>query len=142
MKTRAAAGFSLVEVLIAIAVLGVILVAVGGLMTGNLTLRRESNRATEAVQLATSYLESFKRHWSVLDNYVIVDLPPVPSDPRISRYSFVTDIRCVDLDGSVLASCPANPELRQVHVTVTDARGASESLVTQIGRPFDIGGGP
>ena len=130
-------GFSLVEVIVAIAVLGVILVAVGGLMTGNLSLRRSSNQATEAVQLATSYLESVKRSWSVLDNYVAGDLPGAPADPRATRYNFTVEIECLDLAGSYV-TCVADPVLRQVAITVEDARtNVSERLVTQIGRPFE-----
>ncbi len=147
MKRRAANGFSLVEVIVAIAVLGVILVAVGGLMTGNLTLRRSSNRATEAIQISSSYLEAIKRHWTVLDNFVNESMPPAPEDPRAENYWFRVDIVCVDLDGTVLSVCPPIPELRQVRVTAYETDWEAnpdatvlESIVTQIGRPFDAQG--
>ncbi len=137
-------GFSLIEVIVAIAVLGIILVAVGGLMTGNLQLRRTSNQSTEAVQLAASYLESIKRTWSVLDNYIApatgnVVLPPTPNDPRGTNYTFVLDLRCLNIDGSN-AGCAGNrdPELRQVELLVRNNQGAQVGrLVSQIGRPFD-----
>ena len=136
MNRYRTAGFSLVEVIIAIAVLGVILVAVGGLMTGNLTLRRSSNQATEAVQIGTSYLESIKRHWSVLDNWVTGDLRPVPTDPRAARYEFTVGITCLSLDGSSVG-CGSDPVLRQVTVDAAIGTDQIEHLVTQIGRPFE-----
>ena len=137
MNFGRSAGFSLIEVVVAIAVLGVILVAVAGLMTGNLGLRRTSTQSTEAVQLGASYLESVKRSWSVLDNYVSGELPGPPSDPRASRYSFTVEVDCLDLSGTFLP-CSANPVLRQVAVSVADTRGSMvERLVTQIGRPFE-----
>ena len=138
MKARH--GFSLVEVLVAIAVLGVILVAVAGLMTGNLGLRRQSNQATEAAQLAASYMDSIKRHWSVLENYVDADVPGPPTEPRAARYDFVLNINCVDLQSN-LVTCGRDPVLRQVRINVSNsATGDSESLVTLIGRPFDSQG--
>ena len=136
MKRNGSAGFSLVEVIIAIAILGVILVAVGGLMTGNLTLRRSSNQATEAIQISTSYLEAIKRHWSVLDNWVTGSLPSAPEDPRADRYSFQVAVTCLTVDGTQI-TCPANPELRQVVINATTDDERVERLVTQIGRPFE-----
>lgn len=137
MNRTGSAGFSLVEVIVAIAVLGVILVAVGGLMTGNLTLRRSSNQATEAIQISTSYLEAIKRHWSVLDNWVDGSLPPTPVDPRAERYSFLVELTCLTVHGVHLATCPPIPELRQVVILAETGTDQVERLVTQIGRPFE-----
>ncbi len=138
------AGFSLIEVMVAIAILGVILVSVGGLMTGNLQLRRTSNVSTEAVQLATSYMESIKRTWSVLDNYVATPantlvLPALPEDPRLARYTLVADFRCLALNGSVIAcSGERNPELREIRLTVQNQTGNQVArLISQVGRPFE-----
>ena len=136
MNRRRSAGFSLVEVIVAIAILGVILVAVGGLMTGNLTLRRSSNQATEAIQISTSYLEAIKRHWSVLDNWVDGSLPPVPVDPRAERYSFEVGVSCLTVHGDP-ATCLPNPELRQVVINAELDDNRVERLATQIGRPFE-----
>lgn len=150
---RSNSGFSLIEVMVAIAILGIILVAVSGLMVGNLQLRRASNRSTDGQQLAASYLESIKRTWSVLDNYlgkIEKDgtvtysehiLPDSPVDPRTSSYTIVVDIKCLNLDGTrfdCVSGKGQNPELREVLVTVKDPSGLiTGSLMTQIGRPFE-----
>lgn len=137
-------GFSLIEAMVAIAVLGVILVAVGGLMTGNLQVRRASNISTEAVQLATSYLESIKRTWSVLDDYVALPggqlvLPPPPTDPRGNNYTFVLNFRCLTVTGTYYAcATDRNPELRQVSIDVINSQDQTVAqLISQIGRPFE-----
>lgn len=147
-------GFTLIEVMVAVAILGIILIAVSGLMTGNLQLRRASNRSTEAQQLAASYMEAIKRTWSVLDNYIgrSIDsagnpvygpliMPDPPADPRAAGYTFNVDITCLDLAGSPVdcsVGVTNNPELREVRITVIEPNGTSTgSLVTQIGRPFE-----
>lgn len=141
------AGVSMAEILISLAVLGVVLVAVAGMMTGNLNLRRTSVVSTAATQLASSYLEAVKGAWSIPLNYEAPvgqsygPLPSPPSDARYDAFTLGVDISCLTVAGTqVLCSTVRNPELREVRVTVLDQRGTVVSeLITQIGRPFEPG---
>ena len=146
------AGFSLVELTVAIALLGIVLAATFGLMTTSLGLRRTSTRAADALQLASSHLEAYKRTWSDLGAYMnrpglaSPTLPPAPSadqDPRTTAFTWDVAIDCLLIDGSVVP-CGANPnpELRRVTVVLSEAgSGAVAARVsTEIGRPFDPDG--
>lgn len=143
-RSRGVAGLTLVEVLVAMLVLAVVLVAVGGLLTGNLGLRRSSTVSNTAVQLATSYLEAIKREWSLPDSYTAAPgqalgaLPDVPDDPRYAPFDVELSVSCLLADGSSVA-CLTEPDvdLRELTVRVTDRAGKTVAeLTTWVGRPF------
>lgn len=140
-------GLTLTEVLVAVVVLGIVLVGVAALLTGDLQLRRTSVNSNTATQLASSYMEAIKRTWSVPENYeaefseAYGDLPAAPTDPRYSAMTMTLDITCLQTDGTpVVCVSVRSPDLRNIRITVTDSGGAQIArLVSEIGRPFEPG---
>ncbi len=139
------AGLTIVEVLVAIVILGIALTAIGAMITGDLGLRRTSIASNTGVQLASSYLEAVKRAWSVPDNYEAQVgqpfglLPDAPTDPRYSAYTMTLDITCLSTNGTEVA-CTAhpNPDLRRLSVEVSGPADQTVTrLVTEVGRPFE-----
>ena len=140
-------GFSLVEILIALVVFGIISAGVSSLLLANTKFRRETVQGSEEQQYLSSYLETLKRRWSFIDVYTTIHTdpdafagPPLPYGYTLSDLSI--DVSCWNADGSPVSAPPnpscsgvTNPPLRRVVVKLGGA-----SLATEIGRPFAAAG--
>lgn len=159
-RRRRAAGFSLIELLVAIFFFGVVAMAVGGVLVSGTQTRRDSLLEIQAHQFAFDLLERHKDYWTVAENYELKDndqanagsvVPPyvraggglaagVPSGIGGVDVSY----SCLGADGTDLSDATgplycsvADPQLRRVTVTLTDLTGAVRSrLVTEVGRPY------
>jgi prepilin-type N-terminal cleavage/methylation domain-containing protein len=160
MKNRA--GIGLVEILVALAILGVLVAAVNGGMLSSLQLRRSDQQRLIAQQYAWEGVELFKNYWSVTTNYETNDAPssnPLfeeqfasykEREPSFANVTFA--YACLSVNGTLLmnpvaptatATEPAKlnctttkPDLRRVTVTVTNQQGKQLArLVTEVGKP-------
>jgi prepilin-type N-terminal cleavage/methylation domain-containing protein len=155
-------GLTLVEIIVALAVFSIIMLAVSGTIVSGLRLRRTNALESQALTFAASVLEQYKSFWADPLNYKCYDpddeyglghdtdctkeiksfWPAVPSIPAAFQNDpiYIT-ISCIDRSGTVIVNttCTAPgfiPELRRVSVTITDLQGKPRaSLVTEIGNP-------
>ncbi len=114
MRTRSSQGFSLPEVLIAVAVFGIASVALAATLVLNIRSNRASNDISEATTLAQSYVE-YLRGQSIAAS---ASTCPSTGAPTVSSPYSLSSADCV------LGSAPATingvqvPGLRTVAVTV------------------------
>jgi prepilin-type N-terminal cleavage/methylation domain-containing protein len=150
-------GLTLVEIIIAIAVFSIIMLALSGTIVSGLQLRRSNTLEAQALAYAASVLEQYKSFWADPQNYACynpdsaaglggADCPPkiyAPALPPVPT-AFVNDpiniqIACVNSAGGIVpkAACKAaTPALRRVAVTLTDQQGKIRAnLLTEIGNP-------
>jgi prepilin-type N-terminal cleavage/methylation domain-containing protein len=150
-------GLTLVEIIVAIAVFSIIMLALSGTIVSGLQLRRSNTLEAQALAYAASVLEQYKSFWADPQNYACYNpdsaaglggtdcptgvyapaLPPIPA-------AFASDpiniqIACISSAGEVITkdTCKAEtPALRRVAVTLTDPQGKIRAnLLTEIGNP-------
>ncbi len=135
-------GLTLLEVLIALAIFAIVMIAVSSTIVSGLQLRRSSQLDAEAQNYAASVLERYKDFWSSLNNYKTQPTippepltPPLPAQPAAFPFMAI-NYACIDTDGTVLVCDSSDPPLRRVSVTLTDLNGKVRAqLATEIGRP-------
>ena len=140
--TTAKAGFSLVEVLVALGILGLALVMFG-YFPGALRLSRVSESEASQSAYMRSYLEDVKSAWQgdayfdlafELDGDVVVEPPEPPTGTNVE----VT----ITGDEGVVYSYPGGAvsedvsALRNITIRLQDDTGKTQSLQTQIVRPL------
>jgi prepilin-type N-terminal cleavage/methylation domain-containing protein len=129
-------GLTLVEIIVAIAVFSIIMLALSGTIVQGLQLRRKNSVDSQALAYATSILETYKNFWSASTNFTSASTPAFPATPpALKPIDPVTDISvtCLNIDGTISATTCA---LRRVQVTVKDSKGdVYANLVTEIGNP-------
>jgi prepilin-type N-terminal cleavage/methylation domain-containing protein len=150
-------GLTLVEIIVAIAIFSIIMLALSGTIVSGLQLRRDNTLESQALAYAASVLEQHKSFWADPKNYACYnpdsanglggeDCPPavyapaLPPVPQAFANNLVTiDISCVDLAGNTVANatCKAKtPPLRRVAVAIKDQQGkVRANLLTEIGNP-------
>jgi len=85
-------GFTLIEVLVAIVVLSVALLALAGLQIISIRSNSFGNRMTEAVTLAKDMMEKMKNdEWEDIGDWSD-DVPPPPEKPIYHRVCSVTEL--------------------------------------------------
>jgi prepilin-type N-terminal cleavage/methylation domain-containing protein len=153
-------GLTLVEIIVAIAVFSIIMLALSGTIVSGLRLRRENTLESQALTYAASVLEQYKSFWADGENFRCYNpdsqfgltrpgcdpakiywpnTPPIPSSFQNDPISI--DVSCADLSGAIInnATCKAGkfiPPLRRVTVSLKDQQGKSRAnLVTEIGNP-------
>lgn len=128
-----AQGFTIIEVLVTIALLSVIVLVVLTPLTGFFGLTRRSNEQVGATQSVQRALEQIRGAWLSVGNYDQVCVPaalPV-TDPPLNVTVTNVNLSGEDLDtvawrGQCDASAPVIPDiapLRRVQVTRKDASG-------------------
>jgi prepilin-type N-terminal cleavage/methylation domain-containing protein len=162
MKTRQQAGLTLVEIIVAIGVFSIIMLALSGTIVQGLQIRRNNSIEAQGLTYAASSLEQYKNLWANYENYRCfhpdgipggrnvegcdlantykVDLPAPPAIFQANYISF----ECLDLKGDPYpeTKCTGNnnsfiPELRRVTVTLKDQQGKVRAqLFTEIGNPL------
>jgi prepilin-type N-terminal cleavage/methylation domain-containing protein len=156
-------GLTLVEIIVALAIFSIIMLAVSGTIVSGLRLRKSNALESQALTYAASVLEQYKSFWSDFTNYQCYNpysdeglsnnskciedagrkfwpaVPPVPAAFQDSPINIT--ISCIDRSGTVISNttCTAAgfiPELRRVSVTITDLQNKTRaSLTTEIGNP-------
>ena len=135
------AGFSLIELLISVAVFSIIMLALSGLIVNGLQVRRGSSNEIQALAYANAFLERYKSHWIESVNYqdgIMVDAASLPVLPT----GFTQEgpyFACIDEAGNEIdaVSCADSvPPLRRVSLSVKGADGTVlADLSTEIGNP-------
>jgi type II secretory pathway pseudopilin PulG len=138
-------GLTLVEIIVAIGVFSIIMLALSGTIVQGLKLRRDNSIDSQALAYATSILETYKNFWSSSANFAgtDTDTPTLPTTPSgLKVIDPITDMTfaCLNADGTdAPPATPTKPRvcaLRRVHITVKDLKGKIYAdLVTEIGNP-------
>lgn len=146
-------GFSLIELLIAVSVFSIIMIALSGLVVQGLRLRRVNELENQAQAYAAAVLERFKTYWSVRENYnsydadlgsatalePLVGLPQAPAAFEAEGEPPILYINtgCVELNGTFTEDpCAETPPLRRVQIVLTGSDGKVYSdLITEVGNP-------
>ena len=135
MRTK---GLTLVEILIALAVLSVTLAVFTASMGSSLDVGRRSRIDTIASEYAQSVLESYRVHWSNPANFASGTRPDLPADlqDRLSSAGLSASISTlpVNPDGSAFTGTTA-PPLRRVVVEVYRGSQLMTRLSGEIGNP-------
>lgn len=155
-------GLTLVEIIVAIAVFSIIMLALSGTIVSGLRLRRDNTLESQALTYAASVLEQYKSFWADGKNFRCYnpdspsglstpecqtlpakvfwpDIPPIPSSFQNDPLSI--EVTCVDLDGNIIsnATCKDDnfiPPLRRVSITLMDQQNQQRAqLTTEIGNP-------
>ena len=130
-KTRSS-GFSLIEVLVALALLGVLGVVAGGFMVP-LRLSQQSAQESQALAYGRTFIEVLRSRWSDESKYKAMSVPststdnPVPTKPDI-------EVATGWNISSNASSWTADQTTRNVLVTINSPTGKSITLTTQITR--------
>jgi prepilin-type N-terminal cleavage/methylation domain-containing protein len=131
-------GLTLVEILIALAVLSVTLAIFTASMGSSLDVSRRSRIDTIASEYAQSVLERYRVHWSNPDNFARGRHPDLPADlrNRLSSAGLRATINTlpVNPDGSAFTGTTA-PPLRRVVVEVYREGQLMTRLSGEIGNP-------
>ncbi|PNY81529.1 type IV pilus modification PilV family protein [Deinococcus koreensis] len=148
------AGFTLIEVMVATMILGVIITAVLGPLTGMFGLTRKSMAQTDATSVAQATLEDVRGQWLNWGKYDAgcVTGDAFPATVTVSVQNLDTQLGLVGsatpLTRSTLAAClgstgprtdPApttSPALRRLTVTAT-VGGRPSTLVTEVAQSND-----
>jgi prepilin-type N-terminal cleavage/methylation domain-containing protein len=165
-RTHQQAGLSLVEIIVAIGVFSIIMLALSGTIIQGLQIRRNNSVESQALTFAASTLEQYKNLWADYENYKCFNVAspngrsiascdstksytpntPVPTSFQANAFTFeclntagvpYTDSECHGSDDNFI------PELRRITVvlrdppTPTDPLGKIRAtLATEIGNPI------
>ena len=143
--TSKKAGFSLVELIIAVAIFAAVMLLVTGIVVNGLQARKGNKLDTDAQAYVYSILEQFKQHWAVKANYDAFNSTDYSTYPAKAAQliqnvptpfsAFLFTVECIELDGSTQTTC-ANPPLRRVSLSLKDASNVVRAdLITEIGDP-------
>jgi prepilin-type N-terminal cleavage/methylation domain-containing protein len=151
------AGLTLVEIIVAIAVFSVIMLALSGTIVEGLRVRRNTSAESEALAVAASALELHKNAWADYENYKCFSstsakrsLPvcsnasyqPMISIPSAFKQNALS-YTCLNSAGVEYPATQCNnsndtfvPEIRRVTVTIRDQQdNVRAQLFTEIGNP-------
>jgi prepilin-type N-terminal cleavage/methylation domain-containing protein len=162
MKTRQQAGLTLVEIIVAIGVFSIIMLALSGTIVQGLQVRRNNSIESQGLAYAASTLEQYKNLWANYENYkcfhpnrvaggrnvdgcdpTITYVPDLPSQPTVFQANFLT-FECLNVAGVPYLETECNnndssfvPELRRITVTLKDQQNkVRATLFTEIGNPL------
>jgi prepilin-type N-terminal cleavage/methylation domain-containing protein len=162
MKTRQQAGLTLVEIIVAIGVFSIIMLALSGTIVQGLQIRRNTSIEAQGLAYAASALEQYKNLWADYKSYrcfhsddvlggrnidgcdpTVIYKPKLPDVPTIFQANPIT-FECLNLAGIPYSESKCNnndnsfvPELRRVTVTLKDQQGKVRAqLFTEIGNPL------
>ena len=148
-RAQAQAGFTLIEVLVATMILGLIITAVLGPLTGMFGLTRKSMSQTDATSVAQATLEDVRGQWLNWSKYDAgcVTGDAFPTTVGVSVQNLDAGLSPVGsattLTRSTLAACPSatgprtgpapttSPALRRLTVTAT-VGGRPSTLITEV----------
>jgi prepilin-type N-terminal cleavage/methylation domain-containing protein len=161
MNTNKQAGLTLVEIIVAVGVFSIIMLALSGTIIQGLQVRRNNSVESEALVYAASALEQYKNLWADYENYKCftsdpdptivgrnidgctkVYKPNIPTPPAFKANPF--SFECMNRKGFAYPEAKCNgtdssfiPELRRVTVTLKDQQDKVRAvLFTEIGNPI------
>jgi prepilin-type N-terminal cleavage/methylation domain-containing protein len=133
-------GFSLVELMISVAIFAVVMLLMSGIIVNGLKVRQSNGLDIRAQVYASTYLQKIKNHWLDSNKYntgdiQILSAPDGYKEPNLS-------ISCINLDGSIIATTNAltcdgtSPPIRRIGIDVYDTQNKLRAhLITEIGNP-------
>jgi prepilin-type N-terminal cleavage/methylation domain-containing protein len=127
------AGFSLIEVLVAIGLLGLLGVIAGGFILP-LRLTRTSSSEAQSLTLARSYLELTKNRWLnklAFENQVM----PTTSSGSDLKLPNGWTLTAICKEATTNTTCTTTDDFRTLKVTITPPNGTALTLTTQIAKP-------
>jgi prepilin-type N-terminal cleavage/methylation domain-containing protein len=132
-------GFSLIEVMVAISVLSVVVLAVS--LIPALGLGRNNDTRTYAVNVAREVLDSYRSFWLDGTTFRNGTTPTVPTSLRFgcSLRTPVVVSYTIDPTSFTLKGTPGTPKVRQVTVVIDCPKAGQTSLSTYIGDPNPAG---
>lgn len=140
MKQTKQQGFSLIELLIAITVFSIVMLALSGLIVNGMKVRRGNETESQALAYANAVLERYKSFWISAQTYnsgIVLSDQQLPEKPQ--GFSVVTAFHCIDLQGVIIspAACSTMiPPLRRVEIEVQNSEAKTVAqLSTEIGNP-------
>ena len=136
MTTMRKEGLTLVEVLVAVAILSLVVVTLSGTLTSGLSLRRISLQTGTANRYAENVIDRYKSDWTRDTAYAAASAPAnIPAPPAGFDGTVGVAIENIEVNGTV--SSAAVPPIRRVTVTVTRDGAVKAKVTTEIGKPVD-----
>ena len=137
------AGFTIVEVLVAIALFAIVVLVVVAPLTGLFGLTQKSTQQVGATNSAQQALERIRGQWLAQSNYDQGCVDALPAGVTVSIQNEDVQGSAVGAPGNVIRSADcgsdasvAGPPLRRVTVVATSGASASTStLVVEVARP-------
>ncbi len=140
---RESRGFTLVEVLVALAVLTIVLGVVAASIGSSLQISRQSRINAFASEYVQSVVERYRAHWSVPANYAAGSTPPDLSALASKLQSAgltatINATQVINPDGTTFTGT-GQPPLRRIVLEVRQGSNVRARLVTDIGNPQSTG---
>ena len=132
-------GFSLIEVMVAISVLSIVVLAIS--LIPALGLGRNNDARTYAVNAAREVLDSYRSLWQDREDFRLGSQPSLPSALRFGC-SFRPPVLVpytIDPTSFTMIAAVGAPKIRQVTVVIECPRAGQVSLSTYIGDPSPAG---
>jgi prepilin-type N-terminal cleavage/methylation domain-containing protein len=127
------AGFSLIEVLVAIGLVGILGVIAGGFILP-LRLTRTSANESQSLTLARSYLELTKNRWLTKKDYENQTMPTTNAGNDV-KLPVGWTLTTVCKEATLNTACSITDDFRTLKVTLTPPNGPALALTTQIAKP-------
>ena len=135
-QTRQASGFTLIEVLIALAVAG-IAISMFGYLINSLRLTRVSKLETEAAAYARNYLDTLRGQWRFTNGYE----NPSEAAALVPPEGYTVTVNIENQTGDELFTFPGpapatdTSPMRTVTINLTHSQEAAVTMSTKIARP-------
>lgn len=133
-------GFTLVEILVALSVLAIVVVATSALMVGTLNLSRTNKERAVLNTYTQAVLERYRNAWNDQQNFQTAAPPSLANLPTLPR-AFTTRapevrFRWLRADRTEVPSSSSEvPALREVRVIVYRGTASAADVKTWIGNP-------
>lgn len=136
-------GLTLIEVLVALAILGLVLGTVAASIGSSLEASRQSRLQALATEYAQAVVERYRVHWSSPASYQAGSTPPSLSElnSRLAGAGLSASIDAsgqINPDGSAFTGT-GQPPLRRVVVEVRQGTRLRARVATEIGNPQTSG---
>lgn len=133
--TSTTKGFTLVEILISIAILGIVSTAILSMTVQNLRSTARVNQQQAASNVARKYMEDVKNLWLTSASYKAASLPTLPSSSNSSLPPGVTCTSTVAPNTNI-TTLTTTPTFRSRIVTLTcTGNGNSQNFSLEIVEP-------
>jgi prepilin-type N-terminal cleavage/methylation domain-containing protein len=134
-------GFTLVEMMVALGLLGILGVVAGGFLLP-MRMTSRTNNQSSGLTYARSYLEMVKNRWLELSTFKAITAPAIRVAPNTTPTVYDIEIPSgwtatltCSLASNATIACDEGDQLRTVTVTITVPNQSSVKLSTLISRP-------
>ncbi|GMA15942.1 type II secretion system protein [Deinococcus metallilatus] len=127
VQARAAEqGFTLIEILVAIALLGILAAVLTATLTGSLSLNRQAQRQLDTTSNVQQVMENVRNAWTVLSNYNNACAPgmTVPSGYTVKFINLSTRAEPINQNNTI-ASPPTAAPVNTLNTTTSSTCTAS-----------------